>query len=115
MAASARKNIFHLNPGRKLVDEVVDWLFGGEERESKIRKTDEGALSLAHILVIVPTAQSARNLRLSLVKRAAKERTGAVIPPMISMANMLLIPSDKRIASEAEELSGYESEPVGVG
>ncbi|MBO5940119.1 MAG: PD-(D/E)XK nuclease family protein [Kiritimatiellae bacterium] len=100
-----KKNIIHLNPERKLTDEVVDWLCGGGGRDSKIRKTVEGTLSLAHVLVIVPTAQSARNLRLLLAMRAAEEGAGAIVPPKISMANMLLAPSDRRVASEAEELS----------
>ena len=55
-----------LNPGRKLVDEVVDWLCGRVERDPS------GARSLAHLMVVVPTAQSGRNLRLALAKKAAE-------------------------------------------
>ena len=94
----------YLNPSRKLVDETVDWLCGGGPFRSRIRETAEGARSLAHILVIVPTAQSARNLRFALARRSAEDR-GAILPPRIEMANALLEPRDVRTATEAEELA----------
>lgn len=98
------KKIF-LSPERKLVDETVDWLCGCARFDSKIRKTPEGARSLAHILVVVPTAQSGRNLRLAIAKKAAAGECGAILPPKITMANALLETSDVRMASEAEELA----------
>ena len=46
-----------LNPERKLVDETADWL------AARARRTACGAWSLAHLLVLAPTAQAARRLR----------------------------------------------------
>ena len=45
-----------------------------------VRTDPSGAKSLAHLLVIVPTAQSGRRLRLKLA-----ERLGAVVPPEIRL------------------------------
>ena len=64
-----------LNPCRKLVDEVVDWLCGRVERDPS------GARSLAHLMVVVPTAQSGRNLRLVLAKKASGNGWGGILPP----------------------------------
>ncbi len=97
----------YLDPTRKLVDEVVDWLCGvqGGESAGRTRKTREGAMSLDHVMVIVPTAQSGRNLRFALAQKAAEMSWGGVIPPKITMANALLVPADARVATEAEELA----------
>ena len=92
----------YLNPRKKLVDEVVGWLYGDDGHPSKVKETWGGARSLAHVLIVVPTAQSGRNLRLALAERAAREG-GAVLSPKISMANELLVPEDVRLATEAEE------------
>ena len=49
-----------LDPKRKLIDEVVDWLCGSRHPDTrfspKVRMTPEGALSLEHLMVVVPTA-----------------------------------------------------------
>lgn len=102
---SSMVNKEFLNPDLSLVKEVADWLYGGGRYVSKMRKTPEGARSLAHILVVVPTAQSGRNLRLALAKKAAEEGAGAILPPKITMASALLEPDDMRMATEAEELA----------
>ena len=87
-----------LNPGRKLVDEVVDWLCGRVERDPS------GARSLAHLMVVVPTAQSGRNLRLALAKRAAEIGWGGILPPRVVEPFRLVIPADRSLpeANEAE-------------
>ena len=87
-----------LNPGRKLVDEVVDWLCGRVERDPS------GARSLAHLMVVVPTAQSGRNLRLALAKKAAGNGWGGILPPRVVQPFHLIVPSDQslREANEAE-------------
>ena len=87
-----------LNPGRKLVDEVVDWLCGRFECDPS------GARSLAHLMVVVPTAQSGRNLRLALAKKASENGWGGILPPRVVQPFHLVIPSDQslREANEAE-------------
>ncbi len=87
-----------LNPQRELVDEVVDWLCGRVERDPS------GAWSLAHLMVVVPTAQSGRNLRLVLAKKASEKGWGGILPPRVVQPFHLVIPSDLslREANEAE-------------
>lgn len=87
-----------LNPGRKLVDEVVDWLSG------KVERDPSGARSLAHLMVVVPTAQSGRNLRLALAKKASENGWGGILPPRVVQPFHLVVPSDQslREANEAE-------------
>ena len=87
-----------LNPGRKLVEEVVDWLCGRVERDSS------GARSLAHLMVVVPTAQSGRNLRLALAKKAAEKGWGGILPPRVVQPFRLVVPADQSLqeANEAE-------------
>ncbi len=46
-----------LNPRAKLVHQVADWL------KDRARDDSSGAKSLAHVCVVVPTAQSGRNLQ----------------------------------------------------
>ncbi len=90
--------IAFLNPMRKLVDEVVDWLCG------KVERDPSGARSLAHLMVVVPTAQSGRNLRLALAKKAAGNGWGGILPPRVVQPFHLVVPSDQalREANEAE-------------
>ena len=84
----------YLNPGRKLVDEVVDWLCHDE----RIRIV-EGAHSLAHLMVIVPTAQSGRNLRLALAKTAAAKGWGGILPPKVVQSMQIIQPADESFAT----------------
>ena len=98
-----------LEPRRKLVDEVVDWLCGSERHPGRVEVTPEGVKSLGHVLVIVPTAQSGRSLRLALAQAASAHGWGGLLPPQITMANLLLQASDVRVATEAEELATLAS------
>jgi len=59
----------------KPLDEIVERL------TAHIRSDPSGARSLAHVLVLVPTAQSGRRLRLALANRL-----GALVPPTVRMA-----------------------------
>lgn len=88
------KRIDYLDPKRLLVEETADWLCGGFRRAGCARDTPEGAKSLAHIMVIVPTAQSGRNLRFALAKKANALGWGGLIPPRIEMPNSLLAAKD---------------------
>ena len=84
----------YLNPRRKLVDEVVDWLC----REERVRLVD-GAHSLSHLMVIVPTAQSGRNLRLALAKTAAAKGWGGILPPKVVQPMQIINPADESFAT----------------
>ena len=64
---------------KKPIDEVVERL------ADEVRPDPSGAKSLAHLLVVVPTAQSGRRLRLKLA-----ERFGALVPPAIKLPQQLL-------------------------
>ena len=96
-----------LNPARKLIDEVVDWLCGGAGYPGRIRRGADGVHSLAHILLVVPTAQSGRNVRLALARRAQEKGWGGILPPLVRMPDLLLQPAGARVATEAEELAVY--------
>ena len=85
-----------LDPGKKLVDEVVRRLV------PRVRVDPSGAKSLAHILVVVPTAQSARSLRLALAEAFSP---AGVLPPRAEMASRLLEDESAIVATEAEELA----------
>ena len=108
-------NTDFLTPKNKLVDEVVDWLLGRPETErGKAFKgrveTVDGAPSLAHVCVVVPTAQSGRNLRLALAKKVAKRFDGkGLVPPMVQLPMQLAVPADEslREATDAEVAAAF--------
>jgi len=82
-------------PMRKPIDIIVD------ELSSRVRTDLSGARSLAHVMVVVPTAQSGRRLRFKLA-----ERFGALIPPEVRMpAQLVENPDGKAVASRAEEIA----------
>lgn len=95
-----------LDPARRLVRETADWLCGAEGRPGRVRTTPEGALSLAHVMVAVPTAQSARNLRLAIAERFPGR---GVEPPAVLMPGDALKEDGVRTATEAEELAALAS------
>ena len=78
-----RKEVKYLDPQCKLVDAVADWL------AAHARRTPSGVVSLAHILVVVPTAQAGRRLRLALAQRFAD----GLVPPLVKMPAHLLQPA----------------------
>ena len=94
-----------LSPNRKLVNEVSDWLLGTEPYAGRVRFSVGNVPSLSHLLLIVPTAQSGRNLRLTLAQSAAERGWGGVLPPRVCMPDLLLRPQNKIVATEAEELA----------
>ncbi len=84
----------YLTASNKLVDEVVEKI--------KDRKKDGGQDNFFdHLMVVVPTAESGRNLRLALAK-AFPER--GVIPPHVVQPIHLLKPADGNVkqASDVE-------------
>ena len=88
---------------KKPIEVVVEKLAG------EVRPDPSGAKSLAHLLVVVPTAQSGRRLRLKLA-----EQLGAVIPPEIRLPQQLLLGEDLRRETEDErvEIAGRTDELV---
>ena len=85
-----------LAPRAKLVDEVADWL------KDRARDDPSGAKSLAHVCVVVPTAQSGRNLRLALAKRF---KGRGLLPPRIVQPMELVVPAE----TAADAISGVRA------
>ena len=86
---------------KKPIDEIVGRL------AEMVRSDPSGAKSLAHLLVIVPTAQSGRRLRQRLA-----ERFGALVPPAIRLPQQLLEAGSERcvtpeIAGRSDELVAF--------
>jgi len=92
-----------LGPESPLLYGVVGWLC------DKRRQTVEGARSLAHVMVIVPTAQSGRNLRLALAREAERRGWGGVLPPRVVLPMQLVKPSaaERREATVAELAASF--------
>ena len=95
------KPIF-MDPGRKLVDVVVAWLCRGEADGGLLRTTAEGVRSLEHVLVVVPTAQSGRQLRLGLARHAAAHGWGGVTPPRVALPMQLIRAADNSYATASK-------------
>ncbi len=83
----------HLDAGRKLVEAVAEWLLERADRSGS-------TISLARFMLVVPTAQAARSLRLELARCA-----GALLPPHFTMPMRLVVGSETRFPSAVEELS----------
>lgn len=80
------------------VDIVLDAL------AERVRKDASGAMSLSHVLAVVPTAQSGRRLRLALAKRFP----GGVLPPVVCEASRLLEPPDTvDVAGRSDETAAF--------
>lgn len=90
-----KKTIEYLDPKRKLVEVVAEWLCRAEH----VITTAEGAHSLSHIMVVVPTAQSGRNLRLAIAKHFEK----GILPPMVVQPMRLAVPENNicKVPSDA--------------
>ena len=74
-----------------------------EELAAEVKVTPSGAKSLAHVVTVVPTAQSGRRLRLALARKF-----GAIVPPEIKLPEQLVLDtSDQTLASRADELIAF--------
>ncbi|MBO7683750.1 MAG: hypothetical protein J6T51_03390, partial [Kiritimatiellae bacterium] len=82
MGVWAARRAVPLDASRKAVDAVADWL------AERARTDDAGARSLSHLLVVVPTAQSGRRLRLALARRFAS----GLVPPRVMQPAQLASP-----------------------
>jgi ATP-dependent helicase/nuclease subunit B len=79
-----------------LVLAVADWL------AERLRRTPGGVKSLSHLLVIVPTRQAGRRLRLALA-----EHTGGCLPPLVRLPAQVITPAhepDLPVATAPETL-----------
>ena len=83
-----------LDPKRKLVDGVAEAL------AAKARVTPSGVKALDHLLVVVPTAQAGRRLRLALAKRFPS----GLVPPLVRMPAHLL---PEKPYGAVEELAAF--------
>ena len=81
---------------RKFVEEVAERLC------AQAQEDPSGAKSLAHLMVVVPTAQSGRRLRLKLA-----ERLGAFVPPEIRLPPQLVVPTDASVAGRTDEILAF--------
>ena len=90
---------------RKAVDAVADWL------AARVRRDAAGVSSLAHLLVIVPTAQSGRRLRHALARRFP----AGLVPPCVKMPSHLVDLSAPDIAGRADELLAWREARDGKG
>lgn len=91
-------DVEHLDPSKLLVDEAADWL------SRRARKTAEGAASLEHVLVLAPTAQSARALSLALARRF--EGRGLIAPEIARESDLLDSPPPGFALASATEETG---------
>ena len=95
------------DPRRKPVEEIAAWLCREEKDGGCLRTGAEGVRSLAHVLVVVPTAQSGRRLRLKLA-----ERLGAVVPPEIRLPQQLLERREQGTENREQEIATRSDELV---
>lgn len=87
-----RKRTEYLSRERKLVEGVADWLCARARREEAT-----GAMSLGHVLVVVPTAQSGRQLRLRLAWESERRGWGGVLPPWVVLPMQVIVPADESL------------------
>ena len=90
---------------RKAVDAVADFL------AARARPDAAGVKSLAHLLVVVPTAESGRRLRHALARRFP----AGVVPPLVRTPAHLIDLSAPDIAGRADELLALREANGGKG
>ena len=103
MASTRRMEVFDAR--RKAVDAIADWLAARAKRDAA------GAPSLAHLLVVVPTAQSGRRLRHALARRFPS----GIVPPCVKMPAHLVDLSTMDVAGRADELLALREARDGKG
>ena len=88
----------YLDVRRPFVETAAEWLC------RNVREEASGAKSLAHLLVVVPTAQSGRRLRFALA-----DRLGALVPPTVLIPPGLLAPEAPDVAGRTDELRAFRA------
>ena len=86
-----------LKPGAKPVDAVADYL------AEKAVLDDAGVMSLARILLVVPTAQSGRRIRLALARRFPS----GLVPPVVRTPAHLVERDSDGEATRTDELVAF--------
>ena len=94
MQKTDKRKVEAFDARHKAVDAVADFL------AAKARPDAAGVASLAHLLVVVPTAQSGRRLRHALARRFP----AGVVPPLVRTPAYLVDLSAPDIAGRADEL-----------
>ena len=105
MEITDMRRIEKFDARRKAVDAIADWL------AAKVRPDAAGVPSLAHVLVVVPTAQSGRRLRHALARRFPS----GLVPPCVKMPAHLIDLSATDIAGRADELLAWREARGGKG
>ncbi|MGN0828063.1 MAG: PD-(D/E)XK nuclease family protein [Kiritimatiellia bacterium] len=77
-----------LDRSRPLVRVVAEKLL------QEVRRTPGGAPSLRHLIVVVPTAQSGRELRRALVEASGDGPARAIVPPRVIEPSRLVAPPE---------------------
>ena len=103
--AKGKRRVEPFDARRKAVDAVADFL------AARARTDAAGVKSLAHILVVVPTAQSGRRLRHALARRFP----AGVVPPFVRTPAHLVDLSAPDIAGRADELLALREANGGKG
>ena len=92
-----KSETIYLDSKRKFVGAAAEWL------AARVRMSPEGVRSLAHLMVVVPTAQSGRRLRLALTRHFAN----GLIPPVVRVPAQFAMPSEEAaqpVATRTDEL-----------
>ena len=103
--AKGKRRVEPFDARRKAVDAVADFL------AVRARTDAAGVKSLAHILVVVPTAQSGRRLRHALARRFS----AGLVPPLVRTPAHLVDLSAPDIAGRADELLALREANGGKG
>jgi len=82
-----------LDPAVPLVKAVAGWLLGDIRQAGRVRWV-ENAPSLAHLVVVVPTAQAGRSLRRTLAEGARDRGWCGLLPPQVVQPMRLIAARD---------------------
>lgn len=75
-----------------------------EELLKEVRRTPGGAPSLKHLIVVVPTAQSGRELRRALVEAAGDGPARAIVPPRVIEPSRLVVPPEGSLSEAPRQV-----------
>ena len=105
LTESGRRRVETFDARRKAVDAAADFL------AARKRSDAAGVASLAHVLVVVPTAESGRRLRHALARRFS----AGLVPPCVRTPAHLVDLSAPDIAGRADEMLAFREAREGKG